>query len=125
MIDDQIDHHAQAQVMGLGDHLLDLGLRGFAGFGVQEIFVDLEVVGDGVETAGMPRLLNRVDEYLIEAHGGGTLQMRLPAPEGAASRGNRLYIFIGASSSQNFTSAIVMLCGQGLILGSLEKFAIP
>src|SRR5207249_4567387 len=52
MIDHQVEHDLQAGGAGLGDHVADLVLRRSRALKIQQHRINVEVVRDGIQTAG-------------------------------------------------------------------------
>lgn len=90
VVDDEVNHEAQAAFAGAGGQALDLGFRGSGVGGVEEPGVEAEVVGDGVEAAGGAGELDGVEEEPVEAEGAGAVEVRLPAVEGAGQEGEEV-----------------------------------
>ncbi len=53
----------------------------------------LKVIGYRVETAGVSRLLDRIDEYPVKAHAGRALEVRLPVGERPGEEGKEIVDF--------------------------------
>ena len=79
MVDDQINHQLQTGSASALDHVTALLIRRSGAAGVEEYRVDLAIVSDGIQAAGVAQLLDGIDEDPVKAHGGGTGEVLIPA----------------------------------------------
>jgi hypothetical protein len=68
VVDDEVDHHAQAEIVRRGESGVDLRLGTSLRGRIDQPRVPVEVVGDRVDAPGSPRPLDRVDEDPVEFH---------------------------------------------------------
>src|ERR1017187_8287458 len=90
MIDDEVDHHLQPPSTSGGSHLADLFFGRRGAVRVQQGRVDLEIVGNRIETAGGARLLDGIDEHPVTAHRRRPGEMLAPAAKRPGQEGEKI-----------------------------------
>src|ERR1035438_2579089 len=90
VIDDEVDHHLQPPSTSGGSHLADLFIGRRGAVRVQQDRVDLEIVGNRIETAGGARLLDGIDEHPVKAHRRRPGEMLAPAAKRPGQEGEKI-----------------------------------